>query len=67
MNKQTWQFPHTGTIPGIAGLWHAGQLVDVDTDTNTVVATRLVDVPTLEEQPVASTGEAKTSKAKEAN
>ena len=34
----------TLAIPGVPGEWHDGQEVDVDTDTNTVVATRLLPI-----------------------
>lgn len=76
MNKTTYQFSQTGTIPGIPGEWHAGLLVDVDTDTNTVVGTRLMNAPAAddsasppatEESPTSqqASNEAKTT-AKEA-
>lgn len=32
----------TLAIPNVPGTWHAGQEVDVDTDTNEVLATRLL-------------------------
>jgi len=41
LKKQTWTFNETGTIPGIPGEWHAGQEVDIDEDTMTVVDVRL--------------------------
>lgn len=41
MSIQTWTFPAMGgTIPGIPGEWHIGQEVDIDTETNTVLAVR---------------------------
>ncbi len=43
MNKQTYRIiGSTLAIPGVPGEWHAGQEVDVDTDTNEVLATRLL-------------------------
>jgi len=52
MSTQTYQFPHTGTIPGIAGEFHAGLLVDVEWDDltgiGTVIGTRLANVPTID-------------------
>lgn len=42
MNKQTYKIiGSTLAIPNVPGTWHAGQEVDVDTDTNEVLATRL--------------------------
>lgn len=41
MNKQTYKIiDSTLAIPGIPGEWHAGQEIDVDVDTNTVLAIR---------------------------
>ncbi len=43
----------TLVIPGVPGEWHAGQEVDVDNDTNTVIANRLLPIvaPTSESLP----------------
>lgn len=81
MNKQTFSFPaQGGIIPNIpnpenpSGEFHAGQEVDVDLDTMTVIETRLINAPaqdiSIDEQPTQQLAsiEAKTSKksAKEA-
>lgn len=81
MSIQTFTFPHIGgIIPNVPnpdspnGEFHAGQAVDVDMDTMTVVATRLINAPVeelaLDEQPTQELAsiEAKPSKksAKEA-
>lgn len=82
MNKQTFSFPaQGGIIPNVPnpnspnGEFHAGQTVEVDMDTMTVVSVRLSNAPVVEaslqerDQPtqaVASTDEAKTSKKREA-
>ena len=43
----------TLVIPSVPGEWHAGQEVDVDNDTNTVLANRLLPIvaPNSEELP----------------
>jgi hypothetical protein len=46
LNKQTYKIiSSTQAIPGVPGEWHAGQEVDVDADTNEVLAVRLL--PTI--------------------
>lgn len=46
MNKKTYTFiGTTGTIPNVPGEFPAGISVDIDTDTNTVLETRLLDAP----------------------
>jgi hypothetical protein len=82
MNKQTFSFPAMGgIIPNVSnpaspnGEFHAGQEVDVDLDTMTVLEVRLIHTPVeevhgnqnipLDEQPTqefASINEAKTKK-----
>ncbi len=43
MNKQTYKIiGSTLAIPGVPGLFHAGQEVEVDTDANEVLAVRLL-------------------------
>ena len=82
MRIQTFTFPHIGgIIPNVPnpdsanGEFHAGQVVDVDLDTMTVLAMRLINAPeiaqdiSIDEQPtqqLASIKEAKTSKKQEA-
>jgi len=80
MRIQTFTFPHIGgIIPNVPnpdsanGEFHAGQEVDVDLDTMTVVSTRLINAPVelaVDEQPTQELAsiEAKPSKksAKEA-
>jgi hypothetical protein len=39
-------------IPGIPGEFHAGQEIDIDTDENKVVATRLLAVPPADEDQI---------------
>lgn len=34
----------TLAIPGVPGMWHAGQEVDIDTDTNEVLDVRLLPI-----------------------
>lgn len=56
-NIQVYQFHETGAIPGIPGEWHAGQIVEVDMDTMTVISVRLRQAPTQvqeEEEQTAS-------------
>lgn len=46
-NIQTWVINETtGAIPGVPGEFHAGQEVDVDTNTGMVIAVRLRGAPT---------------------
>lgn len=78
MRIQTFTFPHMGgIIPNVPnpdspnGEFHAGQVVDVDLDTMTVVAVRLINAPVATNaQPIQeiASNEAKPSKksAKEA-
>lgn len=75
---QTFTFPHHGgVIPNVPnpnspdGTFHAGQAVDVDLDTMTIVAARLIDGDRgIDEQPIQELAsiEAKPAKksAKEA-
>lgn len=54
MNTKIYNFYQLGVIPGIPGQWHSGQVVEVDTNTNTILDVRLRDAPiTQEAQPVA--------------
>ena len=64
MNKQTWIFHETATIPGIPGEWHAGLDVDIDTDAMAVLDVRLRDAPQREEvqQQIAPQETASTKK-----
>lgn len=59
MNKQTYRIiGSTLAIPGVPGTWHAGQEVDVNTDTNEVLAVRLL--PTTPEDPDTETAQPQT-------
>jgi hypothetical protein len=68
MNKQTWVFYETtGVIPGIPGTWHAGQEVDIDTDTGAILAVRTPGVSTdvQAELPTTQPAGKKRSSARE--
>jgi hypothetical protein len=48
---KTYSFYESGVIAGIPGEWYAGQLVDVDEATMTVVDVRLMALPAQNADP----------------
>lgn len=58
LNKQTYRIiGSTLAIPGVPGEWHAGQEVDVNTDTNEVLDVRLLPTTPEDADPEQATDE----------
>lgn len=44
MSTKTYRFHELGSIAGVPGTFHAGQEVDIDEETGTVITTRLLPI-----------------------